>query len=87
MFDGTTALFSGKETSRVVDARAPREGLPSVDGHQAVRPLGLLRILKFTYGLAEAPRPWYLRAKELLAQRGWIEVVRSGAPLAGGRVL
>lgn len=52
----TTAFLSGKETDKVVCARAPRESLPPVDGHRAVRPLELLWILKSAYGLAEAPR-------------------------------
>ena len=31
-----------------------------------VRPFGLLKILKGAYGLTEAPRLWYLKAKNLL---------------------
>ena len=73
-FDVSTAFLSGKATSRQVYVRAPAEGLPAVEGEKAVRPRGLLEILKGAYGLAEAPRLWYLRARELLAQCGFEEL-------------
>ena len=73
-FDVSTAFLSGKETQRRVYIRAPKEGLPSVNGKPEVRPGQLIEILKGAYGLAEAPRLWYLRAREVLAQLGWTEL-------------
>jgi hypothetical protein len=70
----STAFLSGKETSRQVYVRAPSEGLPAAEGKKSVRPRGLLEILKGAYGLAEAPRLWYLRARELLAKCGFEEL-------------
>ena len=45
-FDVSTAFLSGKETSRNVYLRAPKEGLPAVEGHKAIKPLGVLELLK-----------------------------------------
>ena len=73
-FDVSTAFLSGKATTRQVYVRAPGEGLPAVEDEKAVRPRGLLEILKGAYGLAEAPRLWYLRARELLAKCGFEEL-------------
>ena len=73
-FDVSTAFISGKETARNVYVRPPTEGLPAVEGQKAVRPLGVLDILKGADGLAEAPRLWYLRARELLEKCGLVEL-------------
>ena len=54
--------------------KAPPEGLPQVEGMSAVAPHELLRIVKGAYGLAEAPRLWYLRAVELLEKMGMEEL-------------
>ena len=54
MFDVSTAFLSGYKTDREVYVRAPKDGLP------ATKTTTLLRILKSAYGLAEAPRLWYL---------------------------
>ena len=72
-FDVSTAFLSGKETARNVYIRAPKDGLPSVEGQKAIKPLGVLKLLKGAYGLAEAPRLWYLRARELLDKCGFKE--------------
>ena len=74
VFDVSTAFLSGKHTQRVVYIRAPPEGLPEVKGMKAVAPHELLRIVKGAYGLAEAPRLWYLRAVELLEKAGMTEL-------------
>ena len=74
VFDVSTAFLSGKQTERVVYVKAPPEGLPQVDGMSAVAPHELLRIVKGAYGLAEAPRLWYLRAVELLEKMGMEEL-------------
>ena len=66
IFDVVTAFLTGESLKRELYTRAPREGLPAVDSSPAVRPFGLLKILKGAYGLTEAPRLWYLKAKALL---------------------
>ena len=65
-----TAFLTGESLNRELYTRAPREGLPAVDSTPAVRPFGLLKILKGAYGLTEAPRLWYLKAKGLLESIG-----------------
>ena len=72
VFDVSTAFLSGKHTQRVVYIRAPPEALPEVRGMSTVAPHELLRIVKGAYGLAEAPRLWYLRAIELLEKAGMV---------------
>jgi hypothetical protein len=74
-FDVSTAFLSGKEIGRTVYVRRPVDGLPSVNGSQRVRPYKLMKVLKGAYGLTEAPRLWYLRARELLTDEiGFIEL-------------
>ena len=73
-FDVSTAFLSGKETDRNVYIRAPKDGLPSVEGQKGIKPLAVLELLKGAYGLAEAPRLWYLRARELLDKCGFKEL-------------
>lgn len=77
-FDISAAFLSGKEidrsSGRRVFVRAPRDGLPAVDGFPPVVPGRLLEHLKGAYGLTEAPRLWYLRARELLLSLGWEEL-------------
>ena len=48
--------------------RPPRDGLPGV------HPDSLLKIVKGAYGLREAPRLWYLKAREILLGAGWEEL-------------
>ena len=74
VFDVSTAFLLGKQTQRVVYIRAPGERLPEAKGINAVAPHELLRIVKGAYGLAEAPRLWYLRAVELLEKAGMVEL-------------
>lgn len=74
VFDVATAFLSGKETSRMVYARAPPEGLPETSTSPKVSPFEVMRIVKSAYGLSEAPRLWYLRAVELLTAVGMTEV-------------
>ena len=75
-FDVTTAFLSGKEVEREVMIKAPPEGLPALPelNEPAVRPGELLRVVKSAYGLSEAPRLWYLRARELLVAAGFEEL-------------
>ena len=75
-FDVSTAFLSGKEVKREVYIRAPVDGLPACPrlGEKAVAPGELLRVCKSAYGLSEAPRLWYLRATELLAEVGFQEI-------------
>ena len=68
IFDVTTAFLSGLATDREIYAKAPPDGLPGTDGWEKILPYELLRIMKSAYGLAEAPRLWYLRAVQLIHQ-------------------
>ncbi|OLQ12139.1 Transposon Ty1-DR1 Gag-Pol polyprotein [Symbiodinium microadriaticum] len=67
LFDVSTAFLSGKSVARDLYCRPPR------DLH-GVGAFGLWRILKSAYGLAEAPRLWYMQAKDLLLACGFTEV-------------
>ena len=78
-FDVSTAFLGGKETNWKVYIRAPKEGLPATEDQEAVPPGRLLEIIKGAFGLAEAPRLWYLRAREILAEIGWTELQCSRA--------
>ena len=46
IFDYVTAFLTGESLNRELYTRAPREWLPAVDSTPAVRPFGLLKILK-----------------------------------------
>ena len=54
--------------------RAPKDGLPAVDGADKIPPYALLWLLKGAYGLTEAPRLWYLRARQILSEIGFVEL-------------
>ena len=72
-FDCKTAFLTGKDHDRDIYCRPPKEGLPGVpDG-------SLLKLVKGTYGLREAPRLWYLKAREILLEAGFeeLQTVRS----------
>lgn len=75
-FDVTTAFLSGKHVEREVLVRAPPDGLPAIpeSNEPEVKPGELLRVVKSAYGLSEAPRLWYLRARELLLEAGFEEL-------------
>ena len=66
LFDVSTAFLSGKEVGRELYVRPPRD----LKG-TGINELWL--ILRSAYGLAEAPRLWYERAKELLKECGFEE--------------
>ena len=53
--------------------RPPKEGL------HGVPPGSLIKIIKGIYGLKEAPRLWYLRARETLLKAGWEELKTASA--------
>ena len=76
-FDVAAAVLSGEKAERRVFIRAPREGLPPTEAMTAVPPLRLMEVLTGAYGLAEAPRLWYLRARKLLEQAGFKELAVS----------
>ena len=67
-FDVKTAFLSGEEHGREIYFRPPREGLPGVP------PGCLIKVIKGIYGLKEAPRLWYLRARSTLLAAGWEEL-------------
>ena len=71
--------MSGEKTERQVYIRAPRDGLPATADAEAITPLRIMEVVKGAYGLAEAPRLWYLRAPKLLEQAGFKELAVSRA--------
>ena len=73
-FDVSTAFLSGRPVERKVVIKAPPEGLPAVREEKPIKPYELLLLCKSAYGLSEAPRLWYLRAKELLEELGFVEL-------------
>lgn len=79
IIDVATAFLTGESLHRELYTRAPREGLPAVDSSPAMRPFGLLKILKGADGLTEAPRLWCLKARALLEGIGAqeLEVARA----------
>ena len=92
-FDVKTAFLSGKQHNREIYMRPPPEGLPGVP------PGSLLKIVKGAYGLREAPRLWYLKAREVILSCGFEELqtaracfvlrdkTKPDAPLCGMMVL
>ena len=74
VFDVRTAFLSGGKIEREAYVRAPKEGLPAVEGLDRVRPYALLRLLKTVYGLTDAPRAWYLKARQVLKSIGFVEL-------------
>ena len=70
VFDVRSAFLSGLPLDREVYCRAPAAGLPAAAGLPDIRPYQLLRVLKGASGLTEAPRLWYLRARQLLEGAG-----------------
>ena len=73
-FDVETAFLSGKATARETYVRAPKDGLPAIDTTPYVQPFALLQVLKSIYGLTEAPRLWYLMAREVFEKAGYKEL-------------
>ena len=67
-FDCKTAFLTGKAHDREIYCRPPKEGLPGVV------PGSLIKIIKGAYGLREAPRLWYLRARDILLEAGFHEL-------------
>ncbi len=74
IFDVTTAFLRGERMTRDVFAKAPVEGLPATETFPRIKPGQLLQLLKGAYGLSEAPRLWYLRARSLLEEIGFTEL-------------
>lgn len=67
-FDFQAAFLTGKHHDRYIYVRPPNDGLPGV-------PHGsLLKRVKGAYGSREAPRLWYLRAKDVLLESGLEEM-------------
>ena len=74
LFDVSIAFLTGKKLDREVYACGPKEGLPAVEGAEAVLPSSLLQVLKGACNLTDALRWWYLRAHDLLIAIGFIEL-------------
>ena len=67
LFDVATAFLSGREVDRDLYVKPPA-------GPEVCWASTLWRILKSAYGLSEAPRLWYIQAKNLLQQCGFEEL-------------
>ena len=67
LFDVSTAFLSGKAVDRDLYVRPPKD-------LRCVNASVLWKILKSAYGLSEAPRLWYIQAKDLLGRCGFHEV-------------
>ena len=89
VFDVSSAFLRGDAMDAEVYFRLPRGGLPGV-------PEGsLIKAIKGVFGLREAPRLWYKKAKVVLEDAGWIQlaslpgvfVLRIGKILMGTLVL
>ena len=65
--DNSTAFLSGVEDVRNLYLRPPKEGLPGVN------PGDLLELRKGVYGLANAPRLWWRRLRQVLCDLGFTE--------------
>lgn len=65
--DVKQAFLNGMYLGRDIYLYLPKEGLPGV------APGSLLRVCTSVYGLADAPRAWWLRFKEVLEKTGWEE--------------
>ena len=66
--DCKTAFLTGRKHDRDIYCRPPKDGLPGV------APGSLLKIVKGAYGLREAPRLWYLKARDTLLDAGFEEM-------------
>ena len=64
----------GKPTDRDTYVRTPKEGLPATTGVPHVLPFTLPKVLKREYGFTEAPRLWYLMAREVFENCGYKEL-------------
>ena len=65
--DVSAASPSGIPIERSIHVRAPSVGFPAVGESPPKCPRQLSRVLKGAYGLTEAPRLWFLRARGRLA--------------------
>lgn len=65
--DVKQAFLSGDQISREVYMIPPKEGLAGVQAGS------LIRLLKSAYGLADAPRQWWLKFAKILRSAGWVE--------------
>ena len=67
-FDVSSAFLTGNDHERQLYFRPPKEGLPGVpDG-------SLIQVKKGLFGLREAPRLWWLRARTVILEAGFTEV-------------
>ena len=67
-FDCKNAFLTGKEQTRELYVHPPKEGLAGVE------PGSLIKMVKGVYGLREAPRLWYKKAREAILDAGWEEL-------------
>ena len=69
--DIESAFLNGRPMTREIYLRAPREGLPAVDGHPAIPPGTIMRARKSVYGLNDAPFEWHAEHVRGLQEVGW----------------
>ena len=68
---------------RVIHVRVPMTGLPATGNLPEVEPYASLRMSKYAFGLIDAPRLWYLRARELVIAIGFEEFKCASGPIRG----
>jgi hypothetical protein len=68
--DVSTAFLAGEPISRELYMRLPFQGFPS--SSVVGLPYQLMRLHKCVYGLADAPRAWYLKFTKILASLGFV---------------
>ena len=73
-FDVTTAFLKSEKMERVIHVRAPRTGLPAISSMPEIQLNALLRMIKGAFGLTDAPRLWYLKARDLVIGIGFEEL-------------
>ena len=75
-FDVSSAFLTGNDHERQLYFRPPKEGLPGVpDG-------SLIQVKNGLFGLREAPRLWWLRARTVIFEAGFTEVKACPATFA-----
>ena len=65
--DVSQAFLNGMNLGRDIYLHLPREGLPGVP------PGSVLKVNTSVYGMADAPRAWWLKFKSILEDLGWVE--------------
>ena len=67
-FDVADAFLSGKENTRTLYVRPPREGIKGVPKD------AIIELVKGVFGLKESPRLWWLKLRDAVLEAGFQEV-------------